>query len=280
MDQRRKVKTRVKTGCLTCRARRIKCDQGRPECHRCRSSNVECLGYPQRRSVTRGRSPSSGVINLQRSAAARGPTDDKEEASPSSSSALHRSDSLPLIGLPPNPLPNQRPHHGARQILTCHHFMCRTASVISTPPHHHFWRDHLCTVAWGSEFVYDAIIALGAVHRAVILMDGSGQTDLIRGQETTVVAAQAYTQALEKLDHFLRDNQPDGITVAVILLLALFEVCGNSCAFTRLWVTNRMNSASRATFSRPTFMFRSQTAISCRCRLKSTILLHSPSRAV
>ncbi|RAL03257.1 Zn(II)2Cys6 transcription factor [Aspergillus ibericus CBS 121593] len=36
---------RVKTGCVTCRIRRIKCDEGRPSCRNCRSTGRFCDGY-------------------------------------------------------------------------------------------------------------------------------------------------------------------------------------------------------------------------------------------
>ncbi|KAI1995771.1 hypothetical protein LOZ53_001374 [Ophidiomyces ophidiicola] len=39
------VKRRTKTGCLTCRKRRIKCDERHPICRNCEKSKRECLGY-------------------------------------------------------------------------------------------------------------------------------------------------------------------------------------------------------------------------------------------
>ncbi|PYI09259.1 dynamin GTPase [Aspergillus sclerotiicarbonarius CBS 121057] len=42
--QRRWV-ARVKTGCVTCRIRRIKCDEARPSCRNCRSTGRCCDGY-------------------------------------------------------------------------------------------------------------------------------------------------------------------------------------------------------------------------------------------
>ncbi|KAJ6786677.1 hypothetical protein PWT90_08546 [Aphanocladium album] len=36
---------RVKSGCLTCRTRRVKCDETRPVCKRCVKTRVECRGY-------------------------------------------------------------------------------------------------------------------------------------------------------------------------------------------------------------------------------------------
>ncbi|KAL5485373.1 hypothetical protein ACEPAI_8015 [Sanghuangporus weigelae] len=41
--QRKRPKyTRSKTGCLTCRAKKIKCDEGKPNCHRCEHAHREC----------------------------------------------------------------------------------------------------------------------------------------------------------------------------------------------------------------------------------------------
>ncbi|KAK3303684.1 uncharacterized protein B0T15DRAFT_421124 [Chaetomium strumarium] len=39
---------RTKTGCITCRKRRIKCDEGKPTCNICIKSNRECEGYSTR----------------------------------------------------------------------------------------------------------------------------------------------------------------------------------------------------------------------------------------
>ncbi|PGH18585.1 hypothetical protein AJ79_00364 [Helicocarpus griseus UAMH5409] len=42
---KKEVKRRTKTGCLTCRKRRIKCDERHPVCRNCEKSKRECLGY-------------------------------------------------------------------------------------------------------------------------------------------------------------------------------------------------------------------------------------------
>ncbi|KAK0735885.1 hypothetical protein B0T21DRAFT_194030 [Apiosordaria backusii] len=42
------VRKRTKTGCLTCRRRRIKCDEGKPTCGNCIKSKRQCEGYNQR----------------------------------------------------------------------------------------------------------------------------------------------------------------------------------------------------------------------------------------
>ncbi|KAK1779139.1 hypothetical protein QBC45DRAFT_326623 [Copromyces sp. CBS 386.78] len=42
------VRTRTKTGCLTCRKRRIKCDEAKPICNNCTKSKRQCDGYNRR----------------------------------------------------------------------------------------------------------------------------------------------------------------------------------------------------------------------------------------
>lgn len=45
VHKKRVFSRRSRTGCLTCRRRRIKCDEGRPFCHNCIKSKKVCLGY-------------------------------------------------------------------------------------------------------------------------------------------------------------------------------------------------------------------------------------------
>ncbi|KAI3316520.1 hypothetical protein HD806DRAFT_425202 [Xylariaceae sp. AK1471] len=41
----RKGSTKVRTGCLTCKIRKVKCDEGKPSCKRCTSTGRKCDGY-------------------------------------------------------------------------------------------------------------------------------------------------------------------------------------------------------------------------------------------
>lgn len=40
------TKGRSKTGCITCRKRKKKCDETKPECMNCQKNSYKCLGYP------------------------------------------------------------------------------------------------------------------------------------------------------------------------------------------------------------------------------------------
>ncbi|KAF5007408.1 hypothetical protein FDECE_6256 [Fusarium decemcellulare] len=50
--QQRNYRGRVRSGCLTCRTRKVKCDEGRPTCHNCTRLERQCV-YQARRSKRR-----------------------------------------------------------------------------------------------------------------------------------------------------------------------------------------------------------------------------------
>lgn len=53
MNKRRVIKRRTRTGCLTCRKRRIKCDERKPHCFNCERSKKLCMGYEVATSTRR-----------------------------------------------------------------------------------------------------------------------------------------------------------------------------------------------------------------------------------
>ncbi|PVH85998.1 hypothetical protein DL98DRAFT_408223 [Cadophora sp. DSE1049] len=54
---------RTRSGCYTCRSRRVKCDEHRPICERCKKGGRECV-YPETStSAKASRSASSGTVN-------------------------------------------------------------------------------------------------------------------------------------------------------------------------------------------------------------------------
>lgn len=64
-DQKKHKRTR--SGCFTCRSRRIKCDENRPACERCRKGNRECV-YP---TSTTGPASKSAPRNVAKTKASR-----------------------------------------------------------------------------------------------------------------------------------------------------------------------------------------------------------------
>ncbi|KAL7920119.1 hypothetical protein ACQKWADRAFT_299420 [Trichoderma austrokoningii] len=235
---------RRRTGCLTCRARHVKCDERKPECERCEAGNIECAGYlpkkqievreSQRRGHRGRRGQSSSLSNI---APTPPHSHSSDVSSPSSTGEvtscphqLFRSDGLPLVGLPSNPRPSQRPLAGAREVLAYHQFLFRTLPILFPPEHLWFWKDKLCEEGWGIEFLYMTFSSLGSMHRAVLMMSMPGESDQNRGLDTKVIAIQSYTFALQELSRHLEEaKKTQDVFIATLILMAYFECF--SCNF-------------------------------------------------
>ncbi|KEP47570.1 fungal-specific transcription factor domain protein [Rhizoctonia solani 123E] len=81
---------RSRTGCLTCKNRRKKCDEGRPVCERCKKGGFDCLGYEHH-----NRRP-PGVDQAQTPPSASSATSPGSSAPPqASSSAMDITETFP-----------------------------------------------------------------------------------------------------------------------------------------------------------------------------------------
>ncbi|KAH7151453.1 hypothetical protein DER46DRAFT_665445 [Fusarium sp. MPI-SDFR-AT-0072] len=59
VPRKKRYATKGKTGCITCRIRRVKCDEEMPNCYRCTSTGRKCDGYDL------ATLPTSGRVQLQ-----------------------------------------------------------------------------------------------------------------------------------------------------------------------------------------------------------------------
>ncbi|KAF2166472.1 hypothetical protein M409DRAFT_23111 [Zasmidium cellare ATCC 36951] len=259
---------RKRTGCLSCRARRVRCDERKPTCERCDNANIDCAGYesrrqvaprPQARNTARkgsqsrcGYSSSKPSGSESKSPTVQGTTtraigESIQRAFETSDQDLNarsppcmpggpkrqtlipvpisvRDDGAPLTALLSNPHSSQRPCADARWVLAYHQFLFRTIPVLFPPEHVGFWRDELCHEAWGCEYVFLGLTALGNMHRAALLLPMPGENDRSRGLDTKVIAFQTYTRALESLSSHIEEAKArPSILVAVLELLAYFE---------------------------------------------------------
>lgn len=200
---------RRRTGCLSCRQRRVKCDERKPSCERCEAANIVCAGYSQMRRIEpepRTRRNAVFPANTQRSVVG------------------HVSGSS-LAPLPNSPRPDQSPGSGARHVLGYHHFLSKTLPLLFPPEHMCFWTDVLCQEAWGSEYVHLTLTALGNLHRAVIMMASCEETVQQAGLNEKLSAVQQYTQALQEMaDHLDDARSVPKVLVGVLCLMAYFEV--------------------------------------------------------
>ncbi|UKZ72902.1 hypothetical protein TrVFT333_000539 [Trichoderma virens FT-333] len=246
------IKRRTRTGCLTCRARRVKCDERKPACNRCTIANVECAGYAPKRHIevrmshrasqSQQSSPADVVDDDVRSdrfqSSPQGPPGSTPSGPPSGPASApstqpatctlprpqFRHDGLPMVGLPSNPRLSQRPCAASREVLAYHQFFFRTLPMLFPADHLPFWRDRLCDEAWCIEYAQRGLLALGCMHRAALMISMLGENDQARGLDTKVIAVQAYTQALQELSSRLDEAEKSlEVLSAVLILMAYFE---------------------------------------------------------
>lgn len=184
---------RVRTGCITCRRRRIKCDEGRPICDRCRAANFHCEGFEVPRRTSSRQASSS-----------------RRSASPP--------------GTRVSELPWRQANWRQEQLPIYHHFVTSTVVRLFRVDHVSFWRDRVAQMSFGVDAVYEALLAVAAAHRASLLSCSNNNV-----QEVTrckVLGLSAYGRALRLLaSNISLETTTDPLAVLIVLLLCTyFEV--------------------------------------------------------
>jgi hypothetical protein len=88
-----------------------------------------------------------------------------------------------------------------------------------------FWRDYVCREAWEVEYIFDAVVALGCMHRATLLLSQQTESDRDHGFSTKVIAIQMYSNALKGVSDSLASTQISmALLLGVLILFAYVEV--------------------------------------------------------
>ncbi|KAL7803932.1 hypothetical protein V8C43DRAFT_266401, partial [Trichoderma afarasin] len=207
---------RVKTGCLTCRKRRVKCDELKPICKRCIKANVVCDGYQKKRSIpspkpaiktspyTEAETESTSVSSIERTAS----------SSPESARYLPSPRSPLSAPIPPSPKTRHR-----SELAFYHHFVTSTAPRLFDLEHITFWRDHVGSMAWGNDLVFKAVLALGGIHQAYLLSASELTSESM--MQSKVSGLRAYGETLRLMEsHSKKDgytNMQPAIVAGVLL---------------------------------------------------------------
>ncbi|OBT80213.1 hypothetical protein VF21_00694 [Pseudogymnoascus sp. 05NY08] len=133
----RASKPKVKTGCLTCKIRHVKCDESKPHCTRCLSTGRACDGYsplPPSHTITHSPTRNSTLSPLP--------------------SAL-----TPLLPGTPS---EQHSFHTFSTCTTAH-----LAGLFTSP----FWSRHVLQASLHEPSIYHAAVALGALNGGLGLDD-------------------------------------------------------------------------------------------------------------
>lgn len=187
---------RAKTGCFSCRKRRVKCDEAKPECQRCESANVHCEGYPAKKILCVN--VPEKMLERRMSAYSAGPLDVGNDA---------------------------RLNAGNVALPFYHQFITQTVYAISGGTRQQFWREDVAKMTWSTDYVYHAMISLAAMHKTF--------NDASRGRPSPAAlrtfALQNYQQAIMLLS---RDSNASALkpiqVLATLTLFSYFEVCSIS----------------------------------------------------
>ncbi|KAH6953613.1 hypothetical protein DER45DRAFT_528184 [Fusarium avenaceum] len=137
--RRRAYHTKAKTGCRTCKIRRVRCDEGKPACNRCVSTGWTCDGYTSP-------SPSSSTA----------------------SSDLSKSPSpTPLNPKSPSPVADLKlilPRQNPEEVRSYNYFLQVTAPSLSGAFYADFWLDEVPRVCLSDAAIWHAVVSLGAAH--------------------------------------------------------------------------------------------------------------------
>ncbi|ORY11825.1 C6 zinc finger domain protein [Clohesyomyces aquaticus] len=182
-------KTTAKTGCHTCKTRKVKCDERRPSCRRCACAGRECEGY--------------GVWdNFHRPSQPIGPSD-------------------VCIRVPQlRPCVSIRAAGTGEENRYLEWFMCRTAKKISASFTLNFWSKLVFQASFEEPAIMDAILTLSSVHNRERLSSTRSQ-DIPDDQERFML--QHYTKAISHLQyHFCIKGEA---SVRVALMTCVVFVC-------------------------------------------------------
>ncbi|KAI0012617.1 hypothetical protein F4779DRAFT_15707 [Xylariaceae sp. FL0662B] len=184
-------RTKVKTGCLTCKVRKVKCDEGRPACHRCISTGRVCDGY----GIWGGGGNDYG--HRSNPGSERGSSSIKNyEVSPSIISATSDED---------------------RRCLEW--FTCRTVLKLPGAFDSSFWDTLVFRASSEESAVMHAVLALSSAHRRDSLSITSPIMDKKISDEYERYILRHYSKAIAHLQWHFTTRTKDSIRVALVTCL-------------------------------------------------------------
>lgn len=187
----RRSKPKVKTGCITCKIRRVKCDEKKPRCEKCTSTGRTCDGY----------------IRFY---------EDPNSTYGKCAVAEPRSSAMVVI---PNPVFDTR---GSVEERRCFDFFLnRTASQLSGFWDSDFWDCSILRATHHQPAIRHAVLALGSLHERFEAGDRSVMNPIWNKGEGGFALKQ-YNQAIQQLIKPASEGQQ---AVDVCLIACMLFVC-------------------------------------------------------
>ncbi|KAF4963134.1 hypothetical protein FSARC_8847 [Fusarium sarcochroum] len=171
--RKRAFHPRTKTGCLTCRVRKVRCDEKKPNCNRCISTGRKCDGY----------------ISQNNNSDIRAPFQNSER-----SRLVERQY---LVGVPQSPA-ILLPKKNDQELRSFRFFLDVSTSALSVVFDDVFWRTDIPRTCHSDAAIWHAVVSLGAAHETFITKQSAPTT---HRYSTTEFAVHQYNKAVRHLIH-------------------------------------------------------------------------------
>ncbi|KAI0376050.1 hypothetical protein F5Y04DRAFT_226130 [Hypomontagnella monticulosa] len=236
----RRFTSKSRTGCKTCKIRRVKCDEARPYCRRCVSTGRRCDGYPQNPTATSVTQEGNGIH--------ASPSPNREQLPDTNSRTVqfitHHTHHAPQV--PGGPLHSpiyipqglRCPHTlysaGSEEYSAINYFATKTLPQLNGFRLFLPWVNTLVFFSHTIPCVYNAAVALGSLHWAYV---SRGMTEVgdckpccYDGQETKRFALNHYNLAIRQLlSSSSRSRSTSGDIFPTLLVCYLF-ICFENLA--------------------------------------------------
>ncbi|KAF2798792.1 hypothetical protein K505DRAFT_295786 [Melanomma pulvis-pyrius CBS 109.77] len=187
-QRKRAWKPKTNTGCITCRIRRVKCDELKPNCDRCTSTGRKCDGYTRSSS-----SQSASLASTQ-------------------IGALAKHSSLPMR-TPGYPL------ESAEEAESLHFFQKYAVLDLCGFFNSSFWKCDILRAAQMQPAIRYGITALGAMHRRYISGDSSNLPDDTSDKRLRFALQQSNRAIQEIMKESAKRSKADLIAVMTCCIL-------------------------------------------------------------
>ncbi|KAI1747219.1 hypothetical protein F4782DRAFT_448188 [Xylaria castorea] len=144
---------RTRDGCSTCRQRKVKCDETKPECNRCTSAGYKCDGYSQ--PLIRG-------SHSENTTASR-PSDIDKPSTSSVQAALIYSTHQAIVELKV-----ALPRTNVAEVRSYHFFLDMAAPSLAGVFDGDFWMSEIPRACFVDQAVWHAVVSLGAVYESFL----------------------------------------------------------------------------------------------------------------
>ncbi|KAF2843634.1 hypothetical protein M501DRAFT_985734 [Patellaria atrata CBS 101060] len=201
----RRFKIRVRTGCVTCRIRRIKCDEAKPSCLKCTSTGRVCEGYIDGPLPRKPRSPEPSAVTRPRDGSFR-------PIVPSTSATLHRPTSQ--IGFD-HPL----------ELRSLDFFRTRTMPSATEFFHSELWSQWVLQLCHSEPAIKHGILAISALHERY-----EREPSLYSPCDEKDFAFVQYAQAVQHSNQLMMSPESGPSHLSKILIACVLFICYENLA--------------------------------------------------